>query len=563
MSSFDFNTHELDFEDKLAKFEQNFSQCDRGRWLYINRSNRNRRHRARAKPTRINAADLEPELRVLWQELLNHIPAVQATRTSAHSDDPEFSGQFFRSDISKEVLKTEIRTTLSQLRNSQTATCDDMNDLSSSQKATVRSLKRVLSERTEQLEALKRKNRQVDNQKHRLEETVQSLTTSVTTCKRTHSPLANEVRALREQDSLLQNKLSDYEEGAKRVGAERKRFQSTIARYREELQLANHHTETAELELEQAKQRCEELEKRARETKASSSAVSARVKELQDVQDAMLKVMQDAKDNTDPGTVQRTLQDLGERRSRLVGRIANLLTKSRHSGTQNSAPTATDGAPVPSSGKLTNTDNTASNPALLAAEPSTGFNNSGSSSDTHDAANEPEASNRKPFLEGIRKFGNEVTRVATNRTRNESARTASPRIQRKSILDNVEKSRVAIENDVALREVIEMKEKELERMEDALYTAKEKAAALERSLQKERHKRRLENRTINTSPGEQISVEASSVVLTHRKSLFDWQSNDAAKRTSSDTQYSGDKPLAETDNSLETHDDLGIKKADN
>lgn len=560
MASFDLHIHEPDFEDKLAKFEHNFSQCDRGRWLYINRTDRHRRHRI--KPAPINAAEIEPELRVLWQELANHIPAFQTETTSAHSDGPEFSEHFFRSDITKEVIKTEIRTTLSQLRNFHIANNAEMDDLSSSQKATLRSLKRVLSERTEQLEALKRKHRQVDNQKHRLEETVERLATSVTLCKSAHSPLTNELRTLREQNALLHKKLSDSEEGTKRFGAERKRFQSTIARYREELQLANHHTETSELELEQTKQRCDELEKRARDTKASSSAVSARVKELQDVQETMLKVMQDAKDNTDPGAVRRTLQDLGERRSRLVGRIANLLTKSRHSGTQNSAPTAADGAPVPSSGTLTNTDNTASNPALLATEPSTGFDNSESSSETHDAANGPEANNRKPFFEGIRKFGNDLTRVATNRTRNESTRAASPRIQRKSILDNVEKSRVAIENDASLREVIEMKEKELERMEDALYTSKEKAAALERSLQKERHKRRLENRTINTAPGEQISAEASSVVMTRRKSLFDWQSNNAAKRTSSDTLDSGDKPLAEAGNAAKIHEDLGIEKLD-
>lgn len=567
MSTIDSNIVELDFEDKLAKFEENFSQCDRGRLFYSKRSDKRKvRHRIGQAP--MSFSEIEPELRVLWKELVNCVPTLQnMARTSTDSNETDVAGRWLRSDIGREIFKSEIRTTLSQVRNFQTASYDEMDELSSSQNAKVRSLKRILSERTEELEALKRRYRQVDNQKHRLQETVEELTGSVTTCKRTHSPMENEIGDLREQNAGLQKRLFDHEEGAKRFGAERLRFQSTIARYREELQLANHQTETAELELAQAKQTCEELEKRARETKASSSAVSARVKELQDVQDAMLKVMQNAKDTTDPGSVRRNLQDLGEKRSRLVGRIANLLTKNRQSGTGTSNPAVTESntesVPAPSTDTGTNHDGTASSPAVQAAtEPSTrGFNNSGNSSDTITASNELDTGNRNPFLDGIRKLGNDLTKVKTNRNRNELTRMASPRLQRKSILDNVEKSRAAIENDVTLREVIELKEKELERMEDELYIAKEKAAALERSLQKERHKRRLENRTISAAPGEQLSVEASSVVLTRRRSLFDWQSSDRAKRASSDVQNPGDELVQDKDSSTEKYDDIGIERA--
>lgn len=534
----DFCDEDIDFEDRLSSFEKKFSQCDRGRELYAVRGD----HKDVRKVSRFDAKDVEPELRVLWEELVSHIMQEQNKAGSpTATGNVDFSEQIFTSGISKEVFKNEIRTILSQLKSLQNTSEVPATDHLGSHRTTVRSLKRLLAERNQALEALQGKYRQLSNQKNRLEERAENLKRTAIDYHRRHIPLEAEILELREQNELLKRGKAADENSIRRLTAEKHRFQSTIARYREELQLSHHQLESAQLDALQAKNRTAELEKRAQEAKASSNAVNVRVKELQEVQDAMIALMKEAQESSDVGVVRRNLADLGERRSRLVGRIANLLTMGRQSRNRGE-----DNMPevdvIESNTRTSVTENSRSVGVHIHDDP-TAFGNSGSSTENEieSGANSPENASRRPILDGLRKLGGELTRSTTQRSQAHKA-------QRKSILANVEKSRVAIENDSALREVIELKEKELERMEDELLNAKEKAAALERSLQKERQRKRLQSRSThaNTHKEEWKSgADGGSMKVTRRKSLFGWQAGDAEGKRG--IGFGGSDPFTDTE----------------
>lgn len=528
----------LDFEDKLANFEKKFSQCERGRELY----GKKLEQPATSIMSQFDFKDVESELRTLCYELVQHILQERnkvISPTATHSAD--FSQHIFDAGISKEVFKTEIRTTLSQLRDMQVVSETDAQ--SGPQKTTLRSLKRLLAERTDALDTLEGKHRQLDHQKRRLDDKLANLTKSAADCHRRHIPMEAEVLELREQNETFRKERSNSDQTLHRLTAEKQRFQSTIARYREELQLSQHQTESAQLEALQSRNRVIELEKRTAEAKASSAAVSTRVKELQDVQDAMMLLMKEAQVSADVGTVRRNLADLGEKRSRLVGRIANLLTaKGRNHGND----TTPHGTEAMESKTLTVVESSAPSSHTLrkesSAEPSDHSESSDENTTTSPAT--PEAGNKKPILDSLRKIGTELTRSSTQRA------------QRRSILANVEKSRAAIENDSALREVIEMKEKELGRMEDELLNAKEKAAALERSLQKERQRKRLESRSSHSIKEERPGSNTSTIKLSRRKSLFGWQAAESENEDASPIPDTNPFPTHEDDTDTDENDEV-------
>lgn len=538
MPRLELGYEELDFEDMLANFEKKFSQCERGRELYEKRPEQ-------VSTTAMSQFDfrhLESELRTLCYELIQHImhernKVISPTAT----DSADFSQQVFDAGISKEVFKTEIRTTLAQLRDFQVENDTDIQ--SGSQKTTIRSIKRLLVERTEALESLEGKHRQLDHQKRRLEEKLDNLTKSAADCHRRHIPMEAEVLELREQNDTLKKERLNSQQTLHRLTAEKQRFQSTIARYREELQLSQHQTESAQLEVLQSRNQVIELEKRAAEAKASSTAVSARVKELQEVQDAMMALMKEAQVTADVGTVRRNLADLGEKRSRLVGRIANLLTTKGRNHENDTSPHETEGM---ESKTLTVVENPAISPRTLpknlSEEPSDHSESSNENISTPPTT--AETGNKKPILDSLRKIGTELARSGTHRA------------QRKSILANMERSRAAIENDSTLREVIEMKEKELERMEDELLNAKEKAAALERSLQKERHRKRLESRSSHSVKEERQASDTSTIALSRRRSLFGWQAAENDNEDACTIQGTNPFPTHEDDADMDENDEV-------
>lgn len=87
----------------------------------------------------------------------------------------------------------------------------------------------------------------------------------------------------------------------------------------------------------------------------------------------------------------------------------------------------------------------------------------------------------------------------------------------------------AISDLSALREVMELREKELERMEEELTKTRNKTDILERELYKERQNRRRENRNLRGAELNQAieMVESNREAFVAHNTLFDWQNNPA------------------------------------
>lgn len=529
--SLDANTSpELDFEDMLSQFEHKFRNCGRGRDLYPqNRTSLSEEPRE-THPSFIK--DLKPELGDLWEELVHHIQLTrQATLKLDTQKDTPAGPSTLDIGFTKEVFRAEVRTTLSEIRKIHDAQHEDSANLTTSQRSTIASLKRRLRERTEERDTLRHKLKQVEVEKYRLEDRNRAFRTSVAEYEEDHATLEREIYDVNKRCDFLNKRLTDAANEHRRGQFERERLQTTVARLRQEIVGAHHETVSVRLEAKHAKDRVEDLEKRAAETKASSSAVLARVTELQHIQDEMVSTMRATETHADAPAARRALATLAEQRTRVVGKIASLLTRNRRNDNQEAPAHNTLSSPNVSKDAIVGTTSfqglSQTSPAVHVTD---------SSDEGPSSPGDGDNGGRKMRFGGIRKFGNELTRAATNRVP-----------ARRAMLANVEKTREAVEKDTrALRDVIEMKESELERMERELYDAKDHAASLEKALQLERQKRRLENRNMRVPAVEQARMEMTESTTSRRKrqTLFQWQTSHADSEDSEHDEEDGNDSKA-------------------
>lgn len=506
------SSQEMDFEDLLAKFERKFSLCDRGRDLY---NNPDPSDVPREKPAHVlNVSSLAPELQDLWTELLTHIQINRGNTLPTSHQHHQHHHHHLYDGVTREVIRAEVRTTLSQIRHFQNSEPEDSQTLSSSQRATINSLKRRLTERQTQVNDLQRKLKQAELTKYRLREELQTHHLAISDFKATQTKLETQIQGLKIHNASLTKERDDANADLHNMLKERHRFQELLTTFRAEIVTAHHEAATARLEAKQAKLRTNELQKRAKESKESSQAVSSRIKELQEIQDEMIATMQNAESASDASAARRAMASLAEQRSRVIGRIANLLTKNKRTDTSDSPPVAPEQNDTsnsnPDSPFMPFSANSSSSPTPYSL----------SSGDGTTGLSENEVSPKRQLFSGIRRFG-------TDR-----ARPNKP--SRKTIIANAERTREAVEKDTeVLREVIEMKEKELERMDEELYDAKDQAASLERALQRERQHRRAKNRNMRSPALEKAKMEQTMYTTTHRKNqtLFEWQNTTTRMET--------------------------------
>lgn len=520
----------VDFQDILSKFEEHTSN-PRGDRPKSARDNAPQNLR-NEKP---DLTHYEPDLRILCEELLNHILLVQNKAPLAEElRSAGFSKVLVASGIRTQFFLNELRTVLANLRNSNNFATHKFSPLSSSEPANIDGTKLMSEERTEQLEEIKSHNKEIENNRYQLEETVPHLCGAYEKCKTKHSPIESELQELIEEKVTLFKKCKELEKAEKCFNSERTRFHNTIARCREELLLATHQTERAELEAKQAVRHAKEVEKRAEESTISSVLISARLKELRDVQGAMAAAMMEATETGEEiPAIQGNRADLGYRRSGLVSRVSNLLKTRRRSRNVNDGHAAIENKDIEQQISSYNWNGTNIESAILStpfADSPAHPKNEEVSSETAQESNRARASRRKSLTGRMRRFKNNLTRVASNR----NAKRA-----RRSVLANIEKSRQVIENDTLLREVIETKEIELERLTVQHFLASEKAAALEQLLKQEHHNHsRLGSRIVH-APGEQKQSQgpATSAGSTN---LNQWHENkETEKHSTTGIQHSG------------------------
>ena len=118
--------------------------------------------------------------------------------------------------------------------------------------------------------------------------------------------------------------------------------------------------------------------------------------------------------------------------------------------------------------------------------------NLGSSNDT--GASKAHCANSRispKLLESMRELGRNLVKKLPNQIWTVSQKSSPGSEECKLVMENVEKSRRAIENNVLLRQVILMKENEMKWMEQELSLARERTGHLEMCLQEKHGKRPL------------------------------------------------------------------------
>lgn len=512
--------HELDFEDKLNLFEERFGvHSHRGQLAQLVSDDKSLKPSENA-PFKLSEG--ETELRELLMALVSSIPMLRniAVSSSGNNSDIEFKGKWMRSQVSKAFFKASVRSTIADLQSFQSAQLKRVGDSAGARDAKIRSLKRIVSEKASELEAMQRQCRALDKERYELMEDVDFLTSSVSASKASQASSKTETSKLREENEALQKTNKELDKSLKRSLAERGQLQNAVTQYAEDLDFATCKMEAAELVARQSKENYARLKRRAKAWRASSSSVKVRVKELQEVQDTMLRIMEGAAGRIDKQNVRKNLNDLKEKRSRLVGRIANLLTRKRRSGTRSSDPSSPQGLNTPPAGSKTQNENSSCR-GLKEGVTEFAAATSNAYSDAENAPSPGRSLNSRKFFDSLRKLGSDLMKRRSNETSSDT-RGSESSWQRRLDMEFVEKSRLAIEKDVELREVISIQEREMRWMEEQLNIAKDRTAELEVNLQKERHKHRVISRSVSHAIGGCVSVNATSSNFTQRNILLDW-----------------------------------------
>lgn len=536
----DSKPQEMDFEDVLKQFEKTFSKCERGRTYYKPDSSRKGPHQKPAELPTNKTPHLEPNFQELCEEIIHHIHLSRQTMSGSRAkiSNPMSAG------VSKEVLRAEIRTTLSELRSFQGTSSENLDDIPSSQRAIIVSLKRRLRESKETLAKEQKKNKQLELSNKRLQGVVGSHQTTIANYEESEKFLEKEIDELRNKNALITKDKAEFQKS-------KQRSERLVGDLRSQLVVVQHEIESTRMENDQLTVRIQELEKRNKAAKKNEAAITVRIQELKEIQDEMLAHMASAHNGADMPGVQKALATLSERRSRLVGRIATLLTKKNQANSR--SPMSQNGTEEDSR-NATNMSSPVSVADHSHTEPDSRTDPNGAP--TLGATRSPstfEDGGKRPFL-SIFKTNNDLTRTFTNRA------------SRKTALATFEKTRIAVEKDtVALKEVITVKDSELERLEEELDNAKERANSLEKQLQRERHARKQENRNMRVPAVEKAKMEMSFASNSRRinQTLFDWQSSpksgSSAELTENSAQIDAEIQISRTaveGNSSDSKDDL-------
>lgn len=526
------DTENIDFEDILKQFEEQFANCARGRKVFADDDvSEQGLSSEEASIIKVSMDDFRPELEQLFQEIVRkiHLNRQTAARTSTSLDAGihfENNGRYMDTDVNREIYRTEMRTIMSKLQSLEMAAPDDELNMPSSQRSTIASLKRQNREKSDELVRVSLRSKQIEVQNRRMEDLLDSYRASIEEYQGTNVALSDQVDDLRNRGHENEKLLREAQGSEKKLRNEKQRLERNVSMLRAELLSSHHSADAARLETRQARRRVKELEQRANEGKMSEAAVLVRVKELQEIQDQMIVQMTAARHMTDVPAARRAIANLKDQRSRIVGRIASILTK------RSTSTTATTNRPA--SVREDNFED-------LLGNPTTGMPSVAKTFSSESVAKETGTQS----LFGIAST-TEVSEDGQNRKRGRLFKQLSSvadedkpfiirRSAKKKMYANVEKTRVAVEKDTAaLREVIELKDSELNRMDDELQTAREQAETLERQLQHERQNRRQENRNLRIP-----TVEVAKQKMTHatdpqrrKQTLFEWQSNTATTTTS-------------------------------
>jgi chromosome segregation ATPase len=513
---------DYDFEDLLDSFEKKFAKKLAQRAPPAEASDAKQFLKPAAKLV-LDPSDYHEELSLL----LFQVHEI-ATLNRQHRSDGGQNSERWDESIWREVLRTEIRSTMAKLKMLDDY-ADDSGAATSAQKTTMASLKRRNRELSDELDQLRKHKKSLDIKMRSIAEM--------------HETYQSKLKMVEERALLLQtergeqdSKLRELESSTYHLTADKKRLEKSVAMLRTELLTSHHKVSEEKLKTTQAERRIADLESRAVELRDSESALAERVAELNDVQGKMLEEMKKVVESRDAPAARRALTNLNQQRSRIVGKIASLLTK-RNGGVDRADSEPSDGLGVDSvidasvQGRESSMLN---NDAGQDQSLSSGFESSGlphvspNTLERHSSSDGGALQKKSSFMHLFR-IGSQTPMFGRQRSNERSTLVPSPlsKSNRQQIYEaNLIRSRESAERDSdVLRDVVENKKSEIERLELELKDSKEQAAAFERELHSERQNRRKENRNLHVVSEDEPRKQMTSIVQQRNKpsTLFEWQ----------------------------------------
>ncbi len=466
--------------------------------------------------------------------------------------------------VSRQVLRRELHQITMQL-----AEMDKLlsGEESSGNRAIVAGLKRQVRERNEQLERIsktsKRRDVEMRNVRDRLSQIVLERDKAIVD----RISVLEEKQQLLDRIQTMTRAIEKCETKGEKIFHEKQRLDRCVGVLRKELLSTHHERNAIQLEYNLLQERMKQVERRNEEIRKSESIIVPKVRELHSIQQEMLELMS----QIGSGNVRArgALNMLNKKRNNVLTRIATIVTKrttvDTDTNTSHHNPHSTTPAAIAAA------DDDISSPII---DSSRGNDTVIESAATAAAANDhqpipeaqdrPRANNARTRLNPTRlpspaTLQRKMTNILkgngwNNRTSNlDSSATGGDREYERAdgnstgdgsspAIDGSMRNKYsalryagvraheqAISDLAALRELVELREKELHRVEDELEMTRDKSDMLERELYYERQNRRRENRNLH---GAQLTeafdmVESSREVNTGHNTLFDWQNNPA------------------------------------
>lgn len=527
---------DTDFEDLLESFEKKFAQKLASRSPPAAAIEK-KRSLVPVSENVFDPNDFPQELALLLSKV--HELAISKRRKS---DNSEEHLDLWDTSIGREVMRGEIRDTMSKVKLLDEHAVDSA-EATPSQKTTISSLKR--------------RHREMEDELHKARNQKKAAEVKLRNIEEMHETYQSKVKMVEDKALLLHTergeqdiKIRELESSNFHLAADKKRLEKNVAMLRTEVLGSHHKVSEQKLKTTQAERRVTDLEARAEEMKVSEAALADRVKELHEVQGQMLDAMKKVLESKDAPAARRALNNLTQQRSRIVGKIASILTK-RNSNVerQDSRPESAVDSTIDASHhvsrqvSLSHQDLKTEMDPARGSSPSTPMVSGMASGSTpsrlsgirrQDSNGESGFIQRKSSLMGIFRVGSQTPSsggvgLGRQRSNERSSVVPSPlsKQSRQQIYEsNLLRSRDAAERDTdALREVVDNKTVEIDRLVQELREAKETAAVFERELHSERQNRRKENRNLHIASEDEPRKQMSAVVQQRNKpsTLFEWQ----------------------------------------
>lgn len=517
---------DYDFEDLLESFEKKFAKKLAEREPpkdFGVQENTTTTTKATLSSTKFDPSEYADELSLLLSEIQRNV--LYNTPKAADGQISTDTRKERRMDftISREVMRAEIRTTIEQVRHLQESTRTDSKNISPSQRSTLMSMKRRVREMSDEIEIL-RKQKKTDDLKRRNMEDTQAAD-------------MNKIKMLQGKLALLETeqdehdaKIREYETSTANLTTDKRRLEKNVAMLRSELLKSHHKVSDQKLKTSQAERRVADLETRAAELRSSESTLTERVKELHEVQGKMLQEMKKVVESRDAPAARRALANLSTQRSRIVGRIAAIMSK-RSNGSAGEDENEMQDMHVDQD---TSAEAKSNYSDILQDDSSQRHQVPGAVEDASSPVSLSEGRQesgdavfgRKSSLLQIFRAGQGQQSSPRSNDRPSFVQSAVSKSERQQIYEsNLLRSREVAERDSdVLREVVEKKASEIERLEEELKVAKDAAAIFERDLHNERQNRRKENRNLHVSSEDEARKHIGQVIKERNKqqSLFEW-----------------------------------------